>query len=80
KQIKAIIESEVDHKLLVPQAARSCHVTFEEDRTQVDYVLNDNSVIQLISPHEAYCLLDSEDITTRLLASYLEKVILKKLP
>jgi len=80
KQIKAIIDSEVDHKLLVPQSATNCTVTFEEDRTQVDYVLNDNSVIQLKSPHEAYCLLDSEDITTSLLASYLEKVILKKLP
>lgn len=80
KQIKAIIDSEVDHKLLVPKIASNCTVTCEDDRTQVDYTLDDNSVIQLKSPHEAYCLLESEDITTSLLASYLEQVILTKLP
>ncbi|TEW56047.1 hypothetical protein E2R68_02860 [Psychromonas sp. RZ22] len=80
KQIKAIIDAEVDHKLLVPHASSRCSVTLEEQRTQVDYVLEDKSVIQLKSPHEAYCLLESETITVDLLETYLEQVVLIKLP
>ena len=80
KQIKKIIDAEVDHKLLVPHAASECTVNIEPERTQIDYVLDDKSVIQLKSPHEAYCLLESETITKSLLANYLEHVVLMKLP
>jgi len=80
KQIKKIIDAEVDHKLLVPHAASECTVNIESERTQIDYVLDDKSVIQLKSPHEAYCLLESETITKSLLANYLEHVVLMKLP
>ena len=80
KQIKAIIDAEVDHKLLVPQSADYCSVSIQADRTQVDYILEDNSVIQLKSPHQAYCLLDAESITIPLLEAYLEQVLLDKLP
>jgi len=80
KQIKAIIDTEVDHKLLVPAASPHCTVICEEQRTQVNYVLEDKSTIQLKSPHQAYCLLESENITSNLLEAYLEQVILSKLP
>ncbi|MDA7746130.1 6-carboxytetrahydropterin synthase [Psychromonas sp.] len=80
KQIKAIIDAEVDHKLLVPHASSRCTVTLEHQRTQVDYVLKDKSIIQLKSPHQAYCLLESETINIELLETYLEQVVLIKLP
>jgi len=80
KQIKAIIDAEVDHKLIVPKAAEQCTILLDADRTQVDYILEDNSVIQLKSPHQAYCLLDAEIITIPLLEAYLEQVLLVKLP
>jgi len=80
KQIKAIIDAEVDHKLLVPHASSRCTVALEHQRTQVDYELEDKSVIQLKSPHEAYCLLESEEISMSLLETYLEQVVLIKLP
>ena len=80
KQIKAIIDIEVDHKLLVPHAASCCTVNMEQQRTQVDYVLDDKSIIQLKCPHQAYCLLEGEAITTSLLETYLEQVVLLKLP
>jgi 6-pyruvoyl-tetrahydropterin synthase len=80
KQIKAIIDAEVDHKLLVPHAAENCNVIIEKQRTQVDFKLNDNSIIQLKCPNEAYCLLESETVTIELLETYLEHVILLQLP
>lgn len=80
KQIKAIIDAEVDHKLLVPHASSHCTVTLQHQRTQVDFVLEDKGVIQLKSPHQAYCLLESESIDINLLETYLEQVVLIKLP
>ena len=80
KQIKKIIDTEVDHKLVVPSAAKNCTVSVTEQRTQVDYTLTDNNVIQLKCPNEAFCLLESETITIALLESYLEQVILVQLP
>jgi len=80
KQIKAIIDAEVDHKLLVPHAYSLCSVAIEGERTQIDYALDDKSIIQLRCPHQAFCLLESEEITTDLLETYLEQVILIKLP
>ncbi|WP_019614148.1 6-carboxytetrahydropterin synthase [Psychromonas ossibalaenae] len=80
KQIKAIIDAEVDHKLLVPHASENCSVIIESQRTQVDFTLDDNSVIQLKCPTEAYCLLESETISIELLETYLEQVVLLQLP
>lgn len=80
KQIKTIIDAEVDHKLIVPSAAQNCAVTFAQQRTLVDYKLQDNTVIQLKCPNEAYCLLESETITIAVLETYLEQVILAQLP
>jgi len=80
KKIKAIIDAEVDHKLIVPHASSKCTVTMETQRTQVDYKLNDNSYIQLKCPNEAYCLLESEQITIEVLETYLEDIILLQLP
>lgn len=80
KQIKAIIDAEVDHKLIVPRASSRCTVNLDEQRTLVNYQLSDNSFIQLKCPHQAYCMLDSEDISIDVLEHYLEQIILLQLP
>jgi len=80
KQIKAIIDAEVDHRLLVPHASADCSVVLEEPRTQVNFKLKDNSIIQLKCPTEAYCFLESEIISIEVLETYLEQVILLQLP
>jgi len=80
KQIKAIIDAQVDHKLLVPHASEDCSVEFDSQRTQVNFRLSDNSIIQLKCPNEAYCFLESETINIPLLETYLEQVILLQLP
>lgn len=80
KQIKTIIDAEVDHKLLVPRSANNCTVTLDDHRTQVDFQLNDRSALQLKCPNEAYCLLESETVSIEVLEAYLERVILAQLP
>jgi len=80
KQIKAIIDAEVDHKLLVPQAGDACTVLENGQRTQLNFTLSDNSVIQLKCPAEAYCFLPSDTINIGLLETYLTRLILRKLP
>ncbi|MGB5444294.1 MAG: 6-carboxytetrahydropterin synthase [Psychromonas sp.] len=80
KQIKAIIDGEVDHKLVVPALAQNCSITHAEQRTLVNYTLSDNTVIQLKCPDQAYCLLASDTITIAALENYLEQVILAQLP
>jgi len=80
KQIKAIIDAEVDHKLLVPHASENCEVSIEDKRTQVNFKLEDNSVIQLRCPNQAYCLLEGDTVSHDLLETYLEQVIILQLP
>lgn len=80
KQIKAIIDAEVDHKLIVPHASSNCSVTIEPQRTQVDYKLHDNTYIQLKCPSEAYCLLESEEVSIDVIETYLEHIIMLQLP
>lgn len=80
KQIKTIIDAEVDHKLLVPRSSDNCTVRLDDHRTQVDFQLNDRSVIQLKCPNEAYCLLESKTVSIAVLEDYLEQIILLRLP
>ncbi|ABM04007.1 conserved hypothetical protein [Psychromonas ingrahamii 37] len=80
KQIKTIIDAEVDHKLLLPQSADNCTVTPEGHRTQVNFELGDSDVIQLNCPNEAYCLLESKTVSIEVLETYLEQIILPQLP
>ncbi|MFT7052659.1 MAG: 6-pyruvoyl-tetrahydropterin synthase [Psychromonas sp.] len=80
KQIKTIIDAEVDHKLLVPRSADNCTVTVDDQRTQVDFQLNDRSVIQLKCPNEGYCLLESDTVSIAVLEAYLERIIVPQLP
>jgi len=80
KQIKTIIDTEVDHKLLVPVDSAKCSITEYAERTLINFELEDEGMIQLKSPHQAYCLLDSEVVNIDVIEAYLEKIILAKLP
>lgn len=80
KQIKALIDAEVDHKLLVPEAASQCRVLVDAMNTQIDYQLDDQQFIQLKGPHQAYCLLACDMITKTVLEQHLEQFILRQLP
>ena len=81
KQIKAIIDESVDHKLVLPtqnsdltisQSARAEHLF-------VDFAIADKS-IYLQSPAQAFAQIDTDEITEESVTRYLEVVIKQQLP
>ncbi|MCH8501846.1 MAG: 6-carboxytetrahydropterin synthase [Aliidiomarina sp.] len=81
KQIKAIIDQSVDHKLLVPSENPITHVTKHSNETHywVDFLRPQNS-IHLFCPADAYAFIDAPEIDMQATLSYLHAVIKKELP
>ncbi|MCL4409796.1 6-carboxytetrahydropterin synthase [Aliidiomarina haloalkalitolerans] len=81
KQIKAIIDQSVDHKLLVPSEHPYTLVTKHENETHywVDFVRPQNS-IHLFCPADAYAFIDAPEIDMAATVAYLHAVIKKELP
>jgi len=81
KQIKAIIDQSVDHKLLVPSENAITYVTKHDNETHywVDFLRPQNS-IHLFCPADAYAFIDAPEIDIQATLSYLHAVIKKELP
>ncbi|EGN75771.1 6-pyruvoyl tetrahydropterin synthase [Idiomarina sp. A28L] len=81
KQVKAIIDQSVDHKLLIPAEHSFTQVTREEAGTHywVDF-LRPNKSIHLYCPADAYAFIDSDTITQETTIAYLQAVIKRELP
>lgn len=81
KQVKAIIDQSVDHKLLIPTEHAFTQVTREELGTHywVDF-LRPNKSIHLYCPADAYAFIDSDVITKESTVAYLQAVIKRELP
>ncbi|RUO38313.1 hypothetical protein CWE13_01330 [Aliidiomarina shirensis] len=81
KQVKAIIDQSVDHKLLIPTEHVFTQVTREEAGTHywVDF-LRPNKSIHLYCPADAYAFIDSDTITQESTIAYLQAVIKRELP
>lgn len=81
KQIKAIIDQSVDHKLLVPSDHPFTVVTKHSNETHywVDFLRPQNS-IHLFCPADAYAFIDATEIDMAATIAYLHAVIKKELP
>lgn len=81
KQVKAIIDQSVDHKLLIPAEHAFTQVTREDAGTHywVDF-LRPNKSIHLYCPADAYAFIDSDTITQESTIAYLQAVIKRELP
>lgn len=81
KQIKAIIDQSVDHKLLIPTEHAYTRVSREEVGTHywVDF-LRPNKSIHLYCPADAYAFIEAEQITMDSTIDYLQAVIKRELP
>lgn len=81
KQIKAIIDDAVDHKLVLPMQDSHLSVTTSgrEDHLYVDFTIP-NAEIYLQSPSEAFAQLNTAEITEDSVTRYLEIVIKQQLP
>lgn len=82
KQIKAIIDDAVDHKLLLPAQCDSLRVTSNSDRQGHEFVdyLSDKASYFLQSPNEAFVSIETDNITTESVEKHLLDVIIKELP
>lgn len=81
KQIKAIIDDCVDHKLVLPQqnSALSIEESQRSNHLFVDFNIQDNELF-LQSPKEAFALIDAQEINEETVTRYLECVIKQQLP
>lgn len=80
KQLKAIIDAEVDHRLLVPVAASCCQVaTAESGYHFVDFLRAGRS-LHLNAPSEAFAFIPEESITQESVTRYLHQLIQARLP
>ena len=79
KEIKAIIDAEVDHRLLIPVGSACTHVSAAADSLCVDFMRPERS-IHLRAPAQAFCLLPAEEVTASTVSDYLRQTIRLRLP
>lgn len=81
KQLKAIIDEAVDHKLAVPTEHPYTQVSRDASATQyqVDF-LRPQAAIHLSCPADAYAFIEAESISPASILGYLQAVIKRELP
>ena len=80
KQIKALLDSLADHRLLVPVASSSIAVESDRDRLDVTMTSSTTGLLNCKAPAQAILLVDAKQITTGVLTPVLEQALLKELP
>ena len=80
KQIKQFIDTEVDHRLLVPIAASRCSTRLHNDELFIEFPLTAGGVISHQSPQDAVLLVDDEVIKARSIVDDLQTRIKTILP
>jgi 6-pyruvoyl-tetrahydropterin synthase len=80
KQLKAIIDTHVDHRLLVPQKAPETMIEpAAAGYLYVDF-LSDDHTIHLHCPDQAFAIIPDAEITTESVTDYLLALIREQLP
>jgi len=82
KQIKAIIDDAVDHKLLLPLQEKALTVkdsSYHQNHLTLDF-LSQRASYYLQSPKCAFALIDCLEITIASVTEYLNKIIMAELP
>ncbi|MGO0308381.1 6-carboxytetrahydropterin synthase [Endozoicomonas acroporae] len=79
KQVKALLDSLSDHRLLVPLNAEATSITHNKDQLVVSFKSR-RGVITCSAPAQAVLLVDAEAITPELLTPFLEDAIQQELP
>lgn len=82
KQIKAIIDDSVDHKLAVPSEHPYTKVCRSKDENGywVDFLRPDQRSIHLFCPADAFAFIDAAEVTMDTVKAYLHAVIKRELP
>jgi len=80
KQIKAVIDDEVDHKLLVPAQNNCVSFNVLEETTQILLDRPEQLPIYLNCPHQAFALIEKDVVDEDAIIAHLETAIMKVLP
>jgi len=80
KQIKAVIDEEVDHKLLVPTQHEFVSFNVLEQTVQLLLDRPEQLPIYLNCPHEAFALIDSDVVNEETIIAHLDSAIRAVLP
>ena len=80
KTIKQIIDSEADHKLLVPIKFNDTQLEQNQDELTIKFQTVDDELIHHSSPVEAVCLIDCEKVSRKQVSRFLIEKILAELP
>lgn len=80
KQVKQIIDSEVDHALVIPSQYKGLKIIHSDEHTELEFKNNKDAIIQHTSPNEALCLIDSESVTHDSVINFLKSKIKPHLP
>lgn len=82
KQVKAIIDNSVDHKLVVPAEHPYTKVTHNSDDSAnwVDFLRPDERSIHLFCPADAFAFIDADVVSIETVTEYLKAVIKRELP
>lgn len=82
KQIKAIIDDSVDHKLAVPAEHKFTQVSRNKDESSywVDFLRPEGKSIHLHCPADAFAFIDAQAVTIETVTEYLRAVIKRELP
>ena len=80
KQVKALIDKEVDHKLIVPQASKQCALVIGDDTSVIKFNSNTSQQFSVIAPNSTFCILPSDTINTQVVTAYLNDRLRALLP
>ncbi|WP_112480841.1 6-pyruvoyl trahydropterin synthase family protein [Vibrio variabilis] len=80
KQIKHLIDEYVDHRLLVPMRSGAVlHQASKPGYAKLDFLRGERS-IHLHSPEQAFCLIDTDEITIESVTNYIYEILKGNLP
>ncbi|MEL0639399.1 6-carboxytetrahydropterin synthase [Pseudoalteromonas aliena] len=79
KQIKGIIDECIDHRLAIPTGLNGTVCEFDEHKT-LDCTFGENNHLAMSAPHQAYCMINADEVTVESVTEFLIATILPKLP
>ncbi|AQQ01266.1 MULTISPECIES: 6-carboxytetrahydropterin synthase [Pseudoalteromonas] len=79
KQIKGIIDECIDHRLAIPTGLNGTVSAFDEHKT-LDCTFGENNHLAMSAPHQAYCMINADEVTVESVTDFLVATILPKLP
>ncbi|MTJ01262.1 6-carboxytetrahydropterin synthase [Idiomarina piscisalsi] len=82
KQVKAIIDDSVDHKLLIPVEHSYTKVTHNDDDSSywVDFNRDSSRSIHLFCPSDSFAFIDADTVNIDTVTDYVKAVIKQELP